>query len=92
MVPSSHKEFSNPATAADLDRYLASPGASSRERVALLKLAWDLIGSEFAGRHQQYEKFYAGASSVNKRYVYRDYDFARANALVDAALNLPDPA
>ena len=26
----------------------------------LLNLAWDLLGSDFAGRHMQYEKFYAG--------------------------------
>ena len=30
----------------------------------LFKLAWDMIGSEFAGRHLQYEKFYAGASFI----------------------------
>jgi len=26
----------------------------------LFRLAWDLLGSEFRGRHGQYEKFYAG--------------------------------
>ena len=27
-----------------------------------MRLFWDFIGSEFGGRHQQYEKFYGGAS------------------------------
>ena len=89
MVPSSYKDFDNPAATADLERYLASPGFASRDRVALMKLAWDLIGSEFAGRHQQYEKFYGGPSFVNKLHMYRNYDFGNAKRLVDAALALP---
>ena len=40
----------------------ARPGSTSVERVKLYKLAWDLVGSEFAGRHQQYELFYAGGA------------------------------
>ena len=54
-------------------------------------MAWDLIGSEFAGRHQQYEKFYGGASFLVKQNMFRTYDFARAGRLVDAALALPEP-
>jgi len=30
----------------------------------LYKLGWDITGSEFAGRHQLYEKFYAGHSAI----------------------------
>jgi 4-hydroxyphenylacetate 3-monooxygenase len=40
-------------------------------------------------RHQQYEKFYGGASFLVKQNVYRAYDFKRATALVDKALSLP---
>ena len=54
-----------------------------------MRLAWDFIGSEFGSRHQQYEKFYGGASFLVKQNVYRNFDFKRAGALVDAALNLP---
>ena len=91
MLPSSVKDFDNPETAADLERYVHSPGYSARQRVALLKMLWDLTGSEFAGRHQQYEKFYGGASFLVKQNMFRTYDFARAERLVDAALNLPEP-
>jgi 4-hydroxyphenylacetate 3-monooxygenase len=86
MVPSSHLDYENPEIARELTRYVASPSYPSRKRVALLKLAWDLIGSEFAGRHQQYEKFYAGAPIVNKLHVYRNYDFASAKLFAEAAL------
>ncbi len=90
MLPSSRLDYESPETAQELERYVASPGFPSRRRVGLLKLAWDLIGSEFAGRHQQYEKFYGGPSIVNKLNVYRNYDFARAKGLAEAALGLPD--
>ncbi len=89
MLPSSVRDFDNPEIAADLERYVSSPGFTARERVALLKMAWDIIGSEFAGRHQQYEKFYGGASFLVKQSMYRSYDFGRAKQLVDAALALP---
>jgi 4-hydroxyphenylacetate 3-monooxygenase len=87
MLPSSHLDYTNPETARDIERYIASPGYPSKQRVALLKLAWDLIGSEFAGRHQQYEKFYAGPQLANKLHVYRNYDFARAKQFAEAALS-----
>jgi 4-hydroxyphenylacetate 3-monooxygenase len=88
MLPSSVKDFDNPETAADLARYVHSPGIAAKDRIALLKMAWDLIGTEFAGRHQQYEKFYGGASFVIKQNMYQSYDFARAKRLVEAALAL----
>jgi len=90
MLPSSRLDYDNPDTAQDIERYVASPGYSSRKRVALLKLAWDLIGSEFAGRHQQYEKFYGGPQMTNKLQVYRNYDFAGAKEFAEAALDGSD--
>jgi 4-hydroxyphenylacetate 3-monooxygenase len=89
MLPSSIRDFTSPATADDIERYIASPGYPARDRVAVLKIAWDMIGSEFAGRHEQYEKFYGGASFLVKQNMARTYDFGRAAALVDRALHLP---
>jgi 4-hydroxyphenylacetate 3-monooxygenase len=88
MLPSSVRDYESKGSAADLERYVASPGTKSRDRVALLKMAWDMIGTEFAGRHQQYEKFYGGASFLLKQTMFRTYDFNRAKQLVDAALTL----
>jgi len=45
------------------EKYWQTPQLGALERMKLYKLTWDLIGSEFAGRHLQYEKFYAGACS-----------------------------
>jgi 4-hydroxyphenylacetate 3-monooxygenase len=88
MLPSTSRDFDNPDIAADLERYIASPGFPSRLRTQILKLVWDLIGTEFAGRHEQYEKFYGGASFLVKQNMARAYDFAGAAKLVDRALAL----
>jgi len=85
QLPSSAADFANPAIAADIARYVQSPGTSSVEAVKLLKLAWDAIGSEFAGRHLQYEMFYSGPVRY-QAHMFRTYDFAGAQALVQAAL------
>jgi 4-hydroxyphenylacetate 3-monooxygenase len=88
MLPSSEKDYAAPEFAADLDKYVTSPGSTSHERTALMKMAWDLVGTEFAGRHQQYEKFYGGAPFLTKQNMHRLYDFSRARKLVDEALKL----
>jgi 4-hydroxyphenylacetate 3-monooxygenase len=88
-LPSSLADFENPETAGDVERYMRSASSDAKARVALMRLAWDFIGSEFGSRHQQYEKFYGGASFLVKQNVYRNFDFKRATALVDAALALP---
>ncbi len=87
QLPSSVADFTNPAMAADIERYIQSPGTPALERVKLMKLVWDAIGSEFAGRHAQYEMFYAGAPFVTKGHMFRNYDFAGASALVQRALD-----
>ncbi|MGX1309836.1 4-hydroxyphenylacetate 3-monooxygenase [Amorphus suaedae] len=89
-LPSSSKDFDNPEAIGDIERYYVSGDMSARDRVQLMRLAWDFIGSEFGNRHQQYEKFYGGASYLVKTNMYRNYDFERAGKLVDFALNLPE--
>ncbi|MEV8634905.1 4-hydroxyphenylacetate 3-hydroxylase N-terminal domain-containing protein [Streptosporangium sp. NPDC051023] len=86
QVPSSVADMTTPETRADIDRYVHSPGVSAEERVKLFKLVWDAVGSEFAGRHHQYEMFYAGAPFVVKGYAFRNYGFEEPLAEVDAFL------
>ena len=52
------------------ETYWSVPGQSAADRMKLLNLAWDLLGSDFAGRHMQYEKFYAGPGFVMNSYSY----------------------
>jgi 4-hydroxyphenylacetate 3-monooxygenase len=60
-LPSSAKDFKNP----EIDPYLArfvrgSHGIGYKERIKIMKLLWDAVGTEFGGRHELYERNYAG--------------------------------
>src|SRR6202048_2738065 len=60
-LPSSTKDFQNPV----IDKYLAkyvrgSHGIGYKDRIKVMKLLWDAIGTEFGGRHELYEMNYAG--------------------------------
>lgn len=91
QLPSSSRELLEPATAPDIARYIQSPGYPAEERVKLFKLAWDAIGSEFAGRHQQYEMFYAGAPFVAKGNAFRNYGYQEATSRVESFLGSYGP-
>jgi 4-hydroxyphenylacetate 3-monooxygenase len=87
-LPSSLRDLESSETAADVDRFMRSGTLSARERIKLMRLAWDFIGSEFGNRHHQYEKFYGGASFIVKQNMLRSYDMKRATDLVDNALSM----
>jgi 4-hydroxyphenylacetate 3-monooxygenase len=88
-LPSSVRDFDNPDMASDIARFMQSPSADAQTRVATLRMAWDFLGTEFGNRHAQYEKFYGGASFLVKQNMNRTYDYERATAMVDTALQLP---
>lgn len=75
MVPSSDLDFGNPETADIIARTQRSPVANSHDRVKLMKLAWDAVGSEFGSRHLQYEMFYSGAQFVTRGNAFRFYEW-----------------
>jgi 4-hydroxyphenylacetate 3-monooxygenase len=55
------RDWLNPDIRGYLDRYLrGSNGVAAVDRVKLLKLLWDAIGTEFGGRHELYERNYGG--------------------------------
>jgi len=61
FLPSSARDFQNPAIDPLLQRYVrGSNGIGYKERIKIMKLLWDAIGSEFGGRHELYERNYAG--------------------------------
>ena len=62
-------DFKNGEIRPYLDRYLrGSNGYKAEERVKLLKLLWDCLGSEFGGRHELYEINYGGSTEEIRRY------------------------
>jgi 4-hydroxyphenylacetate 3-monooxygenase len=60
-LPSSALDFQNPEIRPYLDQFVrGSNGYSAVDRVKLMKLMWDAIGTEFGGRHELYERNYFG--------------------------------
>jgi 4-hydroxyphenylacetate 3-monooxygenase len=60
-LPSSTRDFKNPAIDKYLQRYVrGSNNIDYKERIKVMKLLWDAIGTEFGGRHELYEMNYAG--------------------------------
>jgi 4-hydroxyphenylacetate 3-monooxygenase len=58
-------DFRSPELRPYLDKYLrGSDGTSAVDRVKLMKLLWDAVGTEFGGRHELYERNYAGAAET----------------------------
>jgi aromatic ring hydroxylase len=56
-VNSSTEDFKNADIRPYLDRYLrGSDGIEAVDRVKLMKLLWDAVGTEFGGRHELYER------------------------------------
>jgi 4-hydroxyphenylacetate 3-monooxygenase len=54
-------DFNVPQLRTYLDRFVrGSNGYNAEQRVKLLKLLWDSIGTEFGSRHQLYEVNYTG--------------------------------
>jgi 4-hydroxyphenylacetate 3-monooxygenase len=64
-LPSHARDFKNP----DIDKYLAryvrgSSGIDYKERIKIMKLLWDAIGTEFGARHELYEMNYSGSHEL----------------------------
>jgi len=60
-LPSSALDFKVPELRPYLDQFVrGSNGYSAEDRVKLMKLLWDAIGTEFGGRHELYERNYFG--------------------------------
>lgn len=83
QLPSSYRDLVSEETRDDVARYFTGASVDAEERIKLFKLAWDAIGSEFGGRHHQYEIFYAGAPFVTRGYAFRNYGYEEALGQVE---------
>src|SRR5262249_42856815 len=94
QMPADVSVLSNVFTRDAFETYWSVPGQSAEERMKLFKLAWDLLGSDFAGRHLQYEKFYAGPGFVMNSYSYlagviENRPGAGSNIATEVVVNAP---
>ncbi|MBN07427.1 MAG: hypothetical protein CMM45_06330 [Rhodospirillaceae bacterium] len=78
----------------DFEEYFQTPQLKAPDRMKLFRLAWDVVGSEFAGRQQQYEKFYAGASFIIRNHSFREAPWEHFDGVVDNLMgtyDIPEP-
>ena len=87
QMPASIEVLKNPELAERFHRWWGTAGMDALPRMKLYKLAWDLVGSEFAVRHQLYEKFYAGNSIVVRNQSDREAPWNEFHATVDRLLD-----
>jgi 4-hydroxyphenylacetate 3-monooxygenase len=85
VTPSGREDLANPDLRPLIDRYYRGTGASAYDRIKLFKLVWDAIGTEFGGRHELYERNYAG----NHEQIRVDaVNFARRAGVLDQCVQL----
>lgn len=72
QVPVSMDEFDSPI-GPHIERALRGAEISGVTKTQLLKLAWDVCGSEFGARHELYEMNYAGERGALMAGIQREY-------------------
>ncbi len=87
-LPSSALDFKNP----EIDKYLqqyvrGSNGIEYKERIKIMKLLWDAVGSEFGGRHELYERNYAGSNEMVR---FQTFFNARGSGALDSMVGLAE--
>jgi 4-hydroxyphenylacetate 3-monooxygenase len=93
QLPADSTFFSDPDLRTQFDTYWGGPKGTAEERLRFMKLAWDYLGSELAGRHGQYEKFYAGPQFVHAFYNFGNCPWGNLKASVENVMReLPIPA
>ncbi|QRG07300.1 hypothetical protein EZH22_02415 [Xanthobacter dioxanivorans] len=90
QMPANLSVLDDPELAADFRTYFRTAHVDAEARAQLFRLAWDVIGTEFAGRHQSYEKFYSGGPFAVRAYNYTIADWDGYDTIVDDLLMSSD--
>ena len=87
VMPASIDVMTDGALRERFERWWKTASIEAVDRHKLYKLAWDIVGSEFAGRHMLYEKFYAGNSLVVRNQSDREAPWQKFHNTVDGLLD-----
>ena len=91
-LPSHSSDLKNPEINKYLERYVrGSNGIDHTQRIKIMKLLWDAIGSEFGARHELYELNYAGSHELVRLFGLQQAQASGAlksmEALVDRCMS-----
>ena len=87
QMPADSSVLMDPELSEKFETYWSTPDQTAKARMKLTRLAWDLVGSEFAGRHIQYEKFYAGPGFVMNLYSFLSCPWDELGEIVDGLMS-----
>ncbi|MCP4327909.1 MAG: hypothetical protein GY791_05660 [Alphaproteobacteria bacterium] len=91
QMPADISVMENPETRRLFEEYWQTSEHSALDRYKLYKLAWDLVGSDFGGRHLQYERFYMGPAFVVRGHNNRECAWQEVLDYVDELLGSYEP-
>ena len=93
QMPASIDVVQDPALNEVFENYWSTTDETAVARMKLFRLAWDMLGSEFAMRHDQYEKFYVGQRFIVRNYNMQHAPWDELEGLVDGIMaNYEPPA
>ncbi len=72
-----------------IDKYYKGATQDAKGKVALFRLAWDVVGSGWGGRQELYERFFFGDTQKMKGLNYMFYDKTEATEMVARILTPP---
>lgn len=90
QMPADISVMANRDTRATFEELWDMSSATALDRYKVMKLAWDILGTDFAGRHAQYERFYMGPAFVVRIHNSRECPWDRFDATLDGLLDSYD--
>ena len=76
--------------APEIAKYYGGANLEAGERIALFRLAWDLVGTQFGSRQTLYERFFNGDVVRLRQRRFATYDYTRADNAVNSFLARQD--
>jgi aromatic ring hydroxylase len=66
-----------------MNDWLIGPGIEAKRRLKLMKLAWDMTGTQFGARSGLYERLYSGDPELNAQRWFMSPITKECEAMVD---------
>ncbi len=86
QMPADSSVMDNEETKQIFDMCWSTNEWDAKDKMKLFKLAWDILGTDFAGRHSQYERFYMGPAFIVREHVGRETDWGEILDFTDNLL------
>lgn len=82
------EDYNNPDVGRLMDEWLVGPNICAKDRLELMKLAWDMTGTTFGSRAALYERLYSGDPEINAQRWFKSPVTEECEELVRALLNM----